>query len=216
MGKHVSMFSILMSVVVIIGGCSHPIEPPVIVDPDNRIRQLPTMVVPKIETIRRDYSKYPPGWVPLGGKKRRWKAIIIHHSAQNTGNMTMIDKYHREVNHWEGVGYDFVIGNGKRSADGQVEVTFRWRKQIAGAHCGGTPNNWANESGIGICLVGDFTKTKPTNRQMLALRKLVRFLQKRYKISTSRIYGHADTPGYTRKSICPGKYFPMVAFKRSL
>ena len=216
MGKHVSILSILMSVVVIIGGCSQPVEPPVIVDRDRRIPQPSAKIVPIIKTVYPTYAKYPPGWVPLRGKERRWKAIIIHHSAQNTGNMAMIDKYHREVNGWNGVGYDFVIGNGKRSADGKVEVTFRWRKQIAGAHCGGTPNNWANESGIGICLVGDFTRTKPTYRQMLALRKLVRFLQKRYKISKSKIYGHADTPGYTRGSICPGKYFPMTAFKRSL
>ncbi|RKY05635.1 MAG: N-acetylmuramoyl-L-alanine amidase [Planctomycetota bacterium] len=214
MGKRFSIFSILISVVVVIGGCFRSVEPPVINGRDRRIPQTSATVVPVI-TVH-PTSKYPPGWVPPRGRERRWKAIIIHHSAQSTGNMAMIDKYHREVNGWDGVGYDFVIGNGKGKADGQVEVTFRWRKQIAGAHCGGTPNNRANESGIGICLIGDFTKTRPTYRQMSALKKLVRFLQKRYKIPTSRIYGHSTTPGYTRGSICPGKNFPMAAFKRSL
>ncbi len=215
MGKRISIFSILISVVVIIGGCFKPVQPPVIGGPDRRIPQTPATNVP-IKTVHRTYLKYPSGWVPPRGKEHRWKAIIIHHSAQSTGNMAMIDKYHREVKGWDGVGYDFVIGNGKGSTDGKIEVTFRWRKQIAGAHCGGTPNNWANESGIGICLVGDFTKTKPSYRQGLALKKLVRFLKKRYGIPTSKIYGHADTPGYTRGSICPGKYFPMSSFKRSL
>jgi len=130
--------------------------------------------------------------------------------------MTMIDKYHREVNGWDGVGYDFIIGNGKGSPDGRVEVTFRWRNQVAGAHCGGTPGNWANEYGIGICLIGDFTKTAPTYRQMQSLRKLVQFLQRRYKIPASKIYGHSSTPGYTRGTECPGRNFPMSAFKRSL
>ena len=216
MGNRICIFPILICAVVIVTGCTKQVGPPAIVGPDSRIRQPSTRVVRKIETVRPTYSKYPPGWVPPKSGERRWKAIIIHHSAQNAGNMAIIDKYHREVKGWEGVGYDFVIGNGKDSGDGEVEVTFRWRKQIAGAHCGGTPNNWANETGIGICLLGDFTKTRPTYRQMVALRKLVRFLQNRYKIPVSRVYGHSTTPGYTRGSICPGKYFPMAAFKRSL
>lgn len=216
MDKRVTIFSILVSVIVIIGGCAQSVEPPVISGRDRRIPKISTPDVPKV-TVPQTYSKYPPGWVPpRGSRERRWKAIIIHHSAQSTGNMAMIDKYHREANGWDGVGYDFVIGNGSESRDGQVEVTFRWRKQVAGAHCGGTPNNWANESGIGICLVGDFTRTRPTYRQQLALTKLVRFLQKRYGISTRSIYTHADTPGYTRVTRCPGRYFQMNTFKRSL
>ncbi len=217
MDKRVSIFSILIAVVVIIGGCSQPAKPPVISGRAPRISQSPATIVPPNKTVYPTYSNlYPSGWVPPRGRERRWKAIIIHHSAQSEGNMAMIDKYHREVNGWDGIGYDFVIGNGSRSADGKVEVTFRWRKQVAGAHCGGTPNNRANEYGIGICLIGDFTKTRPTYRQQVALKKLTRFLQKRYKISTRSIYGHADTPGYTRKSMCPGRNFPMAAFKRSL
>jgi len=71
-------------------------------------------------------------------------AIVIHHSATENGNAAIFDRMHREHNHWDGVGYDFVIGNGTNSGDGEVEVTFRWQGQIAGAHCGGTIGNWAN------------------------------------------------------------------------
>lgn len=216
MSNRISIISILICAVVVVGGCSGPVEPPVITGRDIRIPEPSTTVVPVIRTVRPSYSKYPYGWVPPRSRERRWRTIIVHHSGQSTGNMAMIDKYHREVNGWDGVGYDFVIGNGRDSGDGQVEVTFRWRKQIAGAHCGGTPNNRANEFGVGICLIGDFTKTRPTYRQMQSLKKLVRFLQKRYKIPASRIYSHSTTPGYTRGSICPGRYFPMGAFKRSL
>lgn len=216
MSNRISIISILICAVVVVGGCSGPVEPPVITGRDIRIPEPSTTVVPVIRTVRPSYSKYPYGWVPPRSRERRWRTIIVHHSGQSTGNMAMIDKYHREVNGWDGVGYDFVIGNGRDSGDGQVEVTFRWRKQIAGAHCGGTPNNRANEFGVGICLIGDFTKTRPTYRQMQSLKKLVRFLQERYKIPASRIYSHSTTPGYTRGSICPGRYFPMGAFKRSL
>ena len=122
---------------------------------------------------------------------------------------------HREQNHWDGVGYDFVIGNGTDSGDGQVEVTFRWQQQLTGAHCGGTPDNWANVDGIGICLVGNFQYATPTPRQMESLVQLVRFLQKRYGVSRDHVYGHSTTPG-ARVTACPGARFPMATFKRML
>jgi N-acetyl-anhydromuramyl-L-alanine amidase AmpD len=127
--------------------------------------------------------------------------------------MAIIDEWHRDKG-WDGVGYDFVIGNGTDSRDGQVEVTFRWRQQLVGAHTK-TPNNWGNEDTIGICLVGDFTQDRPSWKQLDSLKKLIRFLQQRYRIPTSRVYGHGSTPG-ARVTDCPGKNFPMWSFKSQL
>jgi len=157
----------------------------------------------------------PGTWIPPADRERRWKAIVIHHSATATGNAEVFDRWHREENHWDGVGYDFVIGNGSDSADGGVEVTFRWQEQRAGAHCGGTPGNWANEEAVGICLVGDFNQSRPTPTQMRALTKLVRFLQQRYDIPVDRVYGHGTTPG-ARVTECPGRQFPMARLKAAL
>lgn len=156
----------------------------------------------------------PLDWLPPARLEKRWTAIVIHHSGTQNGNAAIFDRWHREGNHWEGVGYDFVIGNGTDSADGQVEVTFRWRQQQTGAHCK-TPDNWANEKAVGICLVGNFNNTKPSIRQMRSLVKLVGFLQKRYGIAKSRIYGHGTTPG-ARETDCPGKRFPMAKLKSML
>ncbi|MFA6424916.1 MAG: hypothetical protein WCW64_01885, partial [Phycisphaerae bacterium] len=74
------------------------------------------------------------GWVPSHASERRWKAIVIHNSATASGNMATIDSAHR-ANGWDGVGYDFVIGNGSGSSNGQIEPTFRWTGQKTGAHC---------------------------------------------------------------------------------
>lgn len=148
----------------------------------------------------------PSDWVPPKDIERRWTAIILHHSGTSNGNVEIFDQWHREKQ-WDGVGYDFVIGNGRDSGDGHVEVTYRWRQQKVGAHCK-TPNNWANTEAIGICLVGNFDETSPTDRQMESLARLVRFLKGRYNISRFRFYGHHDTPG-ANETQCPGVLFPM-------
>ncbi len=158
------------------------------------------------------FDDFPEDWLPPAQAEKNWKAIIVHHSATETGNEAIFDKMHREQNHWDGIGYDFVIGNGTNSDDGQVEVTFRWRRQIAGAHCGGTPDNWANEDAVGICLVGNFDYSTPSTEQMKSLLELIRFLKLRYGISNSSIYGHRGTPG-ARVTDCPGSKFPMTRLK---
>jgi len=207
--------AIICSSLFILGSCASYEPMPDVVE-STRIE--PKVVSPKVdkpepkpkqEVIQNDF---PTGWLPPAGVEKKWEAIIIHHSATETGNAAIFDRMHREENHWDGVGYDFVIGNGSNSSDGEVEVTFRWRRQIAGAHCGGTPDNWANEDAIGICLVGNFDYSVPTTLQMESLLELVRFLKTRYGISNSNIYGHKDTPG-ARVTDCPGTQFPMARLK---
>jgi hypothetical protein len=218
MTKRISLFFGVLSFLFAVCGCQ-PDGPPQIVgktkhptftsNPAPAPKPSKPYVLPKVGTA-------PGGWIPPRKCEKGWKAIVIHHSDTKRGSMKTIDLYHRKTKKWKGIGYGFVIGNGNGSGNGQVEVTFRWRQQITGAHCGGTLNNWANEDGIGICLIGDFTKTVPTYRQMDSLVKLVRFLQDRYKIPKSRIYGHRTTPGYKNGTKCPGKYFPMTKLKKML
>ncbi|MBN2138705.1 MAG: N-acetylmuramoyl-L-alanine amidase [Sedimentisphaerales bacterium] len=164
--------------------------------------------------IRNAEVSVPKGWLPPEEVERKWTAIVIHHSGTDTGNSAIFDRSHREERQWDGVGYDFVIGNGTNSADGQVEVTFRWRQQRTGAHCK-TPENWANEEAIGICLVGNFNQSTATAAQMRSVARLVRFLQGRYGIDSARIYGHNNTPG-ARATDCPGRYFEMSKLRSML
>jgi len=204
-----------------LAGCSSDAPMPVIVYDGGTVspktEPLPPPVLPRPTPPSAPVlppSTAPRGWMPTRSE-RAWSTIIIHHSATGEGNATIIDKWHREENGWNGIGYDFVIGNGTNSGDGEVEPTFRWRGQLTGAHTGGTPGNWANEEGIGICLIGDFNRTAPTARQMDSLVRLVRFLQQRYGIPKSRIYGHGSTPG-GHSTDCPGARFPMSRFKANL
>jgi hypothetical protein len=152
-----------------------------------------------------------PGWEPPVVIKK-WEYIIVHHSATHAGGARCFDRYHRKVRRWEnGLGYHFVIGNGTDTYDGQVEVGHRWLKQITGAHVGGK-NNIGK---IGICLVGNFDREKPTTRQMNSLRRLIEFLQVRCGIPASRVRGHCEVvrPGYTH---CPGCNFSMDQLRGSI
>lgn len=178
-----------------------------------------------------DYSKYrttsrftgkstsqsfPSAWHAPSAIERRWKAIVIHHSATDKGSAAIFDKHHKQNNGWDGVGYDFVIGNGTGTGNGQVEVTNRWRQQKTGAHCKTDYSNWANRQAVGICLVGNFNKTGPTWQQMNSLSKLVSFLQTSYNIDRNHIYGHNTTPKHSTKTDCPGKRFSMANLKSKL
>ena len=216
--KWILMFflTISTSTILILSGCAQEEVAPQIIGtarhspfPEPVIRSKPIYIKPV-------YNNVPTSWFSPKDCEKGWKAIIIHHSLTNRGNASTFNDYHKNGHKWKGIGYDFVIGNGNGSGDGQVEVTFRWREQIPGAHCGGTPNNWANRDGIGICLVGNFSETAPTFSQMQSLAKLIRFLQRRYSIPTNRIYGHKDTPGFKKGGTgCPGK-FPMARLKQML
>lgn len=215
--------SISCGFVLVLCGCASSPMPHVVGNPGsgepwNIKPQVDELELEPVETTREPQPAridVPPDWLPPSDIEKQWTAIVIHHSATETGNAAIFDRMHREENHWDGVGYDFVIGNGTDSADGQIEVTFRWHQQIPGAHCGGTPDNWANAEAVGICLVGNFNHTVPTRKQMKSLSKLAGFLQKRYGIATERVFGHCTIPG-ANVTDCPGTNSPVPMLKEVL
>ncbi len=138
-------------------------------------------------------------WAAPG--QRAWRHIVIHHSATEDGNAASFDAMHRAKG-WNELGYHFVIDNGKGGPDGAVEVGSRWPVQKWGAHTGGTPDNEYNELGIGICLVGNFTHTMPSEAQLASLRNLLAYLMATYDIPPDHVIGHRDAPN--AKTECPG------------
>ena len=158
-------------------------------------------------------SGLPDGVNPPGGLRRNWQYIVIHHSASDSGSAQHFDRFHRFQKGWDELGYHFVIGNGRGSGDGSIEVGSRWWKQKHGAHCK-TPDNRYNDYGIGICLVGDFEAGGgPSRAQMQSLGRLVRYLAEACEIHQSNINTHG---GVTHKTACPGRSFPFSTFMRSL
>lgn len=126
----------------------------------------------------------------------RWRYITIHHSATSGGNAACFDKNHRSRK-MGGLFYHFVIGNGTLSADGEIEVGWRWREQ----------KEVNRPHDIQVCLVGNFNNTSVGDKQMESLVNLIYVLQKQQDIPLSNIRMHKDIPG--KNTECPGNKFPM-------
>ena len=138
---------------------------------------------------------------------REWKFIVLHHSATEVGSVESIDAAHKqrkdsEGNPWRGIGYHFVVGNGRGMKDGQVAATFRWTEQCEGAHAGDLQYN---TQGVGVCLIGNFEMEPPTPAQLDSLQDLVAALQKGCQIDAKSVIRHTDI----KATACPGKRFPM-------
>lgn len=135
---------------------------------------------------------------------RKWRYIIIHHSATEEDNALSLFQMHLRRGFDNGLGYDFLIANGTRGKkDGQIEVSPRWLKQMDGAHCKASN---MNSRGIGVCLVGNFSRESLGEEQMDSLVYTVNVLRKYYSIPLKNIMGHGQVPG--AKTECPGKCFP--------
>jgi len=144
--------------------------------------------------------------VEPGVAVRPWTHLVLHHSAGDVGDAATFDRMHREERQWEnGLGYDFVIGNGRGSGDGEIEVSTRWRRQMDGAHC---KADGMNARAIGICFVGDFADGRtPTDAQIRAGLALVHHLAGTFDIPSTNVLGHGEVDGSSTQ--CPGRGFPI-------
>ena len=146
-------------------------------------------------------------------QRGRWKYIIIHNSATRQGNAKIFDNYHTRVRKMSnGLAYHFVIGNGTSSGDGEIEIGSRWTRQINGGH---VASDYLNNISIGICLVGDFDRDKPTKAQLDSLRELITYLRGRTGRTGRQfiqVRGHREIN--PKPTSCPGKNFPTSTIRR--
>ena len=140
----------------------------------------------------------------------RWTYIVVHDSRSPSGSAKAFDVYYREVlDQPDGMGWHFLIRRGATGGSDLVDVGSRWRLQQDGYHV----FNRYDQEAIGVCLVGNFRRQRPTAEQMKALAWLVRSLQRRCRIPPERVRLHRElVPG----SSCPGTQFPAEEFRQSL
>ena len=158
-----------------------------------------------------------------GLDRRRWDAIVIHHSGTPAGDGASIARMQSEQGIL-GLGYHFVIGNGQGLGDGAIEVGPRWNRQLPGAHVAArtagsdvvpvalSSADHLNEHAIGICLVGNGDRRVFTDRQIRELSSLVRRLQRELGIPADRVFLHSDVAAVSS----PGIHFPAAEFEGQL
>jgi LysM repeat protein len=143
-------------------------------------------------------------------ERGRWRYVVAHHSGIEAGNAKSYGAAHRRRGMENGLAYDFVIGNGRDSGEGEIEIGPRWIKQLDGGH---VRNGFFNAHGIGICLVGNFEKRRPSARQMAAFTALVDWLRDEAPLGvrpTFTVHRWVDK----NHTVCPGRFFPYAAMKQ--
>ena len=167
-----------------------------------RLKMGSILRIPSAQKAEQPITLYP---------SRKWKYVLIHHSATEKGSSLAFHKAHRAKG-WDSVGYHFIIDNGQGGKpDGFIEITPRWLKQLDGAHCKASD---MNSKAIGICLVGNFNEDRLSFAQRRSLDELVNKLRAYYKIPGKNILRHGEVRG--ARTDCPGKNFPWKKFKRNL
>ena len=131
--------------------------------------------------------------------------ITVHHTQ---GHMAIrredavatargIQDFHMNSRGWADVGYHFMIDGEGRILEGRPVETI-------GAHAAN-----ANEGNVGIALMGDFNKQKPTTAQLESLERLAAYLAVRYKIDTTQ-KGHLEGHRNWTHTDCPGQHLMAI------
>ena len=156
----------------------------------------------------RDYRREVWGDSFNWWKERSWETIkylVIHHSVTNPtsdpkSDVDYIAQIHKN-NDWGGIGYHFVI-----TADGMVWYVGDISTQRANVAD-------KNHLVIGICLVGDFTKSNPTDEQILSAHDLCKFFLNDVQALPNIcgkgwdvVVGHKEL----QATQCPGTYWKGV------
>jgi len=139
--------------------------------------------------------------------------MVVRNSGTRQGTARIFDRYHRNVRKMRnGMAYHFVIGNGRGAGNGEIEIGNRWKRQINGGH---VASDYLNNIALGICLVGDLNRDRPTKAQLAAMEELVDYLRRRVgkvKGKPSRVRGHKQIN--PKPTDCPGKRFDLKWLRR--
>ncbi|KAJ9599614.1 hypothetical protein L9F63_009931, partial [Diploptera punctata] len=127
--------------------------------------------------------------------------VVIHHTykppACNTTEdcdkaMREMQRLHQDDRKWWDIGYNFCVGG-----TGKVYEGRGW--DVQGAHA---PRY--NNRSCGICFIGDYTETIPTEEMIHAAKGLINLGVKRGSIAENyKLIGHRQV----RDTLCPGDAF---------
>ncbi|ABB15012.1 peptidoglycan recognition protein family protein [Carboxydothermus hydrogenoformans] len=136
-------------------------------------------------------------------KKSNVDYIVLHHTAATRDLSWQEINSEHKARGFAGFGYHFYIN--------KAGIIYAGRPlNVIGAHALGL-----NDESIGICFSGNFEEEKPTSEQINSGKLLVSWLK--YKIfNKPKVIGHKEVASLrptATKTACPGRNFPLDAFK---
>src|SRR4051812_6039354 len=104
----------LLLIVFLLAGCQQPmqvsepsLQQPQIIN-DQVTQAAPPRAQSQLQSHPYQYLAPQPArnpWLPLA-QSRPWRWIVVHHSDTKTGSAASFDRYHKDVHHWDELGYD--------------------------------------------------------------------------------------------------------------
>ncbi len=138
-----------------------------------------------------------------------FRRITVHHSGalvlRDTDRSSVMDdlngvlEAHTRIRYGD-IGYHFAVDYAGRVWEGR-SLSYE------GAHVSSE-----NEGNIGLMLLGNFEKQKPSQAQLQTLARVTTLLRRHFDIPATRVYGHRDIGA----SVCPGRFlYPYVVTLRN-
>lgn len=139
-------------------------------------------------------------------KLKEVKFIIIHHTDRNNDFPLFVKIRHIYLRKWEDIGYHYLIGNTRPlTFNGKL---YRGRNEaFQGAHALDY-----NHNSLGVCLIGNFDKKKPSQKQLQTLYIFLVSKLQQYKIQPENILGHKELSNVTKS--CPGENVDMDEIRK--
>lgn len=119
--------------------------------------------------------------VPL----RAWDRIVVVDTGAPFASVDTLDARAKELGEPNGIGYHFVIGNGRNLTDGQIRTCPRWRSQKPASSAYG--KDLGNDGTLVICVVGDTKRSRVTDDQSQSTSALVKRLAEQFSIPANRV-----------------------------
>lgn len=129
-----------------------------------------------------------------------WTPVHFTDARATADRLETVRGIHVDQRGWGDLGYHFVIDRAGRVWEGR-DVRFQ------GAH---VKNH--NEHNLGVMVLGNFERQRPSSAQLQAIVRVVRGLSQRYRIPSHRVYTHQEL----NPTACPGRSLqPRIASLRA-
>ena len=146
-------------------------------------------------------QNYSPNFNTPKRQKKNIKYIIIHY----TGMKNEMSALNRLTDYKSKVSAHYFIKKNGKIINLVPDLYEAW-------HAG--KSNWKNIQSLNRCSIGveiqnsghENSYEKYSNKQMNSVKKLLRFLTKRYRVNYKNVLGHSDIAPYRKKD--PGEKFP--------